>query len=289
MLEGFYWNWKCFDFRRTTREMLLDVLLLAAVAILALVWLLMERVPAHFPPGPIRFPVVGHLPLLGPKAHKTLLKWKKTYGPIIGVWFGSYRSVVLNDARTIREAVNLSVFAGRPKLTLFTARSRGEAKGIMFTEGHHWTEQRRFTLRYLRDFGFGTKSMEIKIQDEIIELIENLKEHVGRPLQVSHVFHIAVVNALWSILFGERMDLRDPEMLKAIPFLTSLLNETDFVASMSILMPWMNNVSRRLSGYDKIMKNTESLKRFLQNQINKHSEHYVPDQPRDFVDAYTDQ
>ncbi|CAG7830237.1 unnamed protein product, partial [Allacma fusca] len=66
------------------------------------------------------------------------------------------------------------------------------------------------------------------------------------------------------------MDLRDPQMLKAIPFLTSLFNETDFLASLSILMPWMNNVSRRLSGYDKIMKNTESLKIFLQNQINIH-------------------
>ncbi|CAG7830236.1 unnamed protein product, partial [Allacma fusca] len=49
-----------------------------------------------------------------------------------------------------------------------------------------------------------------------------------------------------------------------------LFNETDFLASLSILMPWMNNVSRRLSGYDKIMKNTESLKIFLQNQINIH-------------------
>ncbi|CAG7724059.1 unnamed protein product [Allacma fusca] len=69
------------------------VLLLLAALIFTLFWLQMESTPVNFPPGPIRFPVVGHLPLLGPKAHKTLLKWKESYGPVIGVWFGSYRSL----------------------------------------------------------------------------------------------------------------------------------------------------------------------------------------------------
>lgn len=49
--------------------------------------------------------------------------------------------------------------------------------GIFFTEGELWHEQRRFTLRYLRDFGFGRRfqSLEIDIQDELNSFIDMVK------------------------------------------------------------------------------------------------------------------
>lgn len=50
-------------------------------------------------------------------------------------------------------------------------------EGIFFTEGPVWHEQRRFTLRYLRDFGFGRRfdELEIDINDEITNFISMLK------------------------------------------------------------------------------------------------------------------
>lgn len=49
--------------------------------------------------------------------------------------------------------------------------------GIFFTEGALWHEQRRFALRYLRDFGFGRRfeSLENEIHDEIMQFIDMLK------------------------------------------------------------------------------------------------------------------
>lgn len=49
--------------------------------------------------------------------------------------------------------------------------------GIFFTEGAAWHEQRRFMLRYLRDFGFGRRfdELETEINDEISNFIDLLK------------------------------------------------------------------------------------------------------------------
>ena len=38
--------------------------------------------------------------------------------------------------------------------------NKGNYTGIMFSQGQEWNEQRRFSLRYLKDFGFGKQPME---------------------------------------------------------------------------------------------------------------------------------
>lgn len=50
--------------------------------------------------------------------------------------------------------------------------------GIFFTDSGLWHEQRRFALRYLRDFGFGRRfealEKEIEIQiNQCIDIIKN--------------------------------------------------------------------------------------------------------------------
>ena len=42
-----------------------------------------------------------------------------------------------------------------------------------------WTEQRRFALKHLKDFGFGKIGLQGVIQDEVEDLVNHLKK-VGR-------------------------------------------------------------------------------------------------------------
>ena len=54
------------------------------------------------------------------------------------------------------------------------------ARGIIHTEGNHWMTQRRFSLKTLKDFGFGRKSLEGAISTEIDLIIEEfLSKKVG--------------------------------------------------------------------------------------------------------------
>ncbi len=52
---------------------------------------------------------------------------------------------------------------------------------------HH--PQRRFILKNLRDFGFGKKSMEGLVHEEIQELIEGFKKDVGKPITTQNRFN----------------------------------------------------------------------------------------------------
>ncbi|CAG7822833.1 unnamed protein product, partial [Allacma fusca] len=68
--------------------MITEILLLFLVSSIG--WDYWKKRVSRFPPGPIGVPLLGHLPMLGKYPFKTLWNWKKIYGPIIGVWFGSY-------------------------------------------------------------------------------------------------------------------------------------------------------------------------------------------------------
>ena len=57
--------------------------------------------------------------------------------------------------------------------------------GVLMTDGDLWKEQRRFTLRHLKDLGFGKSSLEAVMLDEIQDFIDNLQ--VG--LSVMYHYH----------------------------------------------------------------------------------------------------
>lgn len=52
--------------------------------------------------------------------------------------------------------------------------------GQFFLDGPQWVEQRRFTLRNLRDFGFGTrgKKLEKVIEEEMRDFIDLVQSNV---------------------------------------------------------------------------------------------------------------
>ncbi len=52
----------------------------------------------------------------------------------------------------------------------------GASAGIIMSNGPYWKEQRRFTLRNLRDFGFGKTSREDVIMAEATKLCDAYKE-----------------------------------------------------------------------------------------------------------------
>jgi hypothetical protein len=85
--------------------------------------------------------------------------------------------------------------------------------GVVFTDGEFWREQRRFTMRQLREMGFGKTSVEYQMTDEIRDLIDEIKKQ-GRSnddfiVDFKGIFVVSVVNILWAIVGGERFQRDD--------------------------------------------------------------------------------
>ncbi len=111
-----------------------------------------------------------------------------------------FRVVVLNSFNAIREAFKLDAFSGRPALKMLEVRNGGMvnvgkcinilnnsshkcahstlywnviAIGLVCSEGKTWIEQRKFTLKTLKELGFG-KPMEGLLMQEVAELVSFL-------------------------------------------------------------------------------------------------------------------
>ena len=92
--------------------------------------------------------------------------------------------------------------------------------GVAFSDGQEWMEQRRFTLRHLRDFGFGKNTGEELITNELKEFIQGLDKKVGRTVIIDRSFSVAVLNTLWTILSGVRYEQDDPRLWSVVQLQT---------------------------------------------------------------------
>lgn len=83
----------------------------------------------------------------------------------------------------------------------------------MFVEGHLWQEQRRFTLRHLRDLGFAKTSIENHMLDEVNDLLSEItnisNSNQNHVVDFDAIFTVSVINVLWVIVGGKRYNRND--------------------------------------------------------------------------------
>lgn len=140
--------------------------------------------PLNFPPGPPRIPFIGSylvLYLVNRKylhlAVQKLCEYYKTN--VLGLYIGDSLTVVTNTQETLREVLFNPDFDGRTDFFAARLREKNYQKnGIFFTDGLYWQDQRRFTLRNLRDFGFGRRyeEFEMEVRNEMENFIKIIKE-----------------------------------------------------------------------------------------------------------------
>lgn len=147
-------------------------------------------------------------------------------------------------------------------------------------------EQRRFTLRHLRDFGFGKMSQEGLIKDEVDELIVNLKKNVGIPISTRNLFSTAVLNALWTMMTGERHSQDDSKVQQILQLMTESMADPSPAA---LFMPWLTKLFPEWSGWNAFMRDIKPSNDFLKIFIEEHRKTITRNEPRDFTDAYLDE
>ena len=250
--------------------------------------------PANFPPGPsVSLPLVGHSYLLGSDILVGLEKLSVQYGDVFSLDFGPLRSIVLNGYDVIQEAMTQDALAGRPVLPSINlmrlaehAFDSGDQPGIIMSSGHTWQEQRRFSLRTLRDLGFGKVGMEELVNDEVEVLCKSLESEKGKFLNISKSFNIAAVNALWKVLTGERMSQEDPKVQKLISRIEKISkDQASPVAQLAnfntLLFELMEKIG--LSDVRETVKDTYAI---FEAAIQEHEKTLQEDDLRDFMDAY---
>ncbi|KAI5078112.1 hypothetical protein GOP47_0007936 [Adiantum capillus-veneris] len=114
-------------------------LLLIAISITSVV-LLRKTVIVHWPPGPLAWPIVGHLHLLDQLPHHSVCKLAQTYGPLMGLRLGGVPVIVASSPLMEREILKTydAALAYRPR-TAVTLHLCFDSSDVAFAPvGPYW-------------------------------------------------------------------------------------------------------------------------------------------------------
>ncbi|KAA0713546.1 Cytochrome P450 2G1 [Triplophysa tibetana] len=261
------------------------VLLLILVVLVLVIW--RRRTSGRsLPPGPLALPLIGNLHVMDKHApFKSFTKWSKTYGPVMTVYLGPQRTVVLVGYETVKEALvdHAEDFASRAPIPFLCRVLKGY--GLIISNGERWQHLRRFTLTTLRDFGMGRKRMEEWIQEESRYFVQSFEETKSAPVDIAFFVSRAVSNVICSLVFGQRFSYKDENFLHLLHIISKTVR---FISS-----PWgqMYNVFPGLmellpGKHHAMFREIEDLKNFVIDKIKEHEQDLDFQDPRDFIDCF---
>ena len=158
--------------------------------------------------------------------------------------------------------------------------------GLVVSEGRTWTEQRRFTLRTLRDFGFGKQGMEDVILEEV-ELFKGLiDKHNGEPFDFKNQFNLPILNALWRVTSGERFEYDNQKFKSIVDRLTEMLQRIGNPSNIVIMLyPWITKIYPKFMDRDKTLRIQHEIMDFIEDSVRTHQENLDPAAPNDYTDT----
>ncbi|CAG2054735.1 unnamed protein product, partial [Timema podura] len=256
-----------------------------------------------FCPGPPSLPIYGSywfvLLCNYKKLHKgfhTLARWYNT--KLLGLHLGPFPTVVACDYATVKEVFTRPQFNGKLDCFLSQERSMGKTLGLFFTDDKLWIEQRRFTLRHLRDFGFARRfsPQEDVVNREVLDMVAflsgstSIQDHDvfkdGCAL-MPHIFSPAMINCLWSILASDHFPPESHGKLREVGAAAYFfLKEVQPTGGALLLTPWLRHFAPRTFGYTALVKGTGAVTDFIKVAVKEHKQTYLEDDARDFIDEY---
>ncbi|XP_069069008.1 cytochrome P450 2J4-like isoform X2 [Pleurodeles waltl] len=265
-----------------------ELLLVLFLTILIAHYLKLQWSRRQYPPGPTPLPIIGNLWTLGfVLRQESLMQLGETYGKIFTLWIGQKPVIVLNGCQAIRDALisHSEELAGRPTTPAFHELSKG--KGVIFSSGLNWKQQRRFSLMSLRNLGLGKKSLEAQIQEEAQSLVEYFAMMKGKSLDPSPAVIHSVTNVIAAVIFGHRFSRDDKEfhqLIKANDVVESKI--VSVWTSLFDAFPWL---MRHLPGpHQDIFRSNAFLEEFVKKEIQNHKANGAPEEPQDLIDFYQD-
>lgn len=157
--------------------------------------------------------------------------------------------------------------------------------GVIMSEGKVWSDQRRFTLRTLRDFGFGKTGMEEMIQEEVLLFKALINKNQEEPFDFINQFNLPILNALWKVTVGERFEYDDPRLMSIIERLTDMFKRIGKPENViTLCFPWINKIFPSFMERDKSIKTNHDIMNLMFESIKHHQETLDPNEPRDFTD-----
>ncbi|KAF7990345.1 hypothetical protein HCN44_000150 [Aphidius gifuensis] len=275
-------------------------LLVTCIFICFIKLILSWRRPSSFPNGPKGLPIVGNLFDLKNLVDKfgshgaAWCQLANEYGPVVGLRLGFGNPlIIISGYDAVMEMLNRREFDGRPNGFIFSHRTHGKKRGVLFTDGKTWTDQRRFSIKCLKDLGWGRQTMEELILEDAGGLIKNIEtlSKKGVIKNLNNLTNSAVINSLWSLIGGTRYDVAkgDAKIMKTLQILNDSIRESNVSGGLLNHFPFLRFIAPRLSGYRTITDRYRLMWSFFSAEVSSHKASKKPGIMRDLIDTYLEE
>ncbi|KAM9305503.1 uncharacterized protein PAF06_014064 [Gastrophryne carolinensis] len=237
------------------------------------------------PPGPRPLPFIGNLNLLNfKKVDQSLMELSEKYGEVYTLHLGGKKTVVIAGYKAVKDALvnQADDFGERGDVPIFTLISN--KKGIIFNNGESWKAMRRFALSTLRDFGMGKNTLESKIHDELLPLIEYFKSYHGKPFDTKVIMSSAVSNLICSIVFGKRFEYDDPVFISLVEKIAE--DNQLFGSPLVMFFNFYPFIGGLLGAPKKVMQNIRWIRGLISKRIKNHRDEYDINNISGYIDAF---
>ncbi|CAL8117112.1 unnamed protein product [Orchesella dallaii] len=249
-----------------------------------------------FPPGPPRIPFLGSILSIAFKSNVpaiALAKLAKIYGDVMYIKMGMLDGVIFSSHQAAKEIFNEERANDRVVSGFVSTRNLNKNVGLVWSNREVWQTLRRFTIRTLRDFGFGkTSSMDVVINEEISKFLAHFKKILARSetntfIMTKELFEMTTTNVLWRLVTGISYDLDDSRMENVIrlsnEFLLSATNGGDISITFPFLRDWFPEWTER----NRQTKCSTDLRDFVQKLVKEHrNSHFDTSNPQSFIDVF---
>ena len=109
-------------------------------------------------------------------------------------------------------------------------------------------------------------------------------------MDLNRTMNISILNALWSLLVGEKLELDDPKLVDIVGMFDELLHQQSGAAfALLTILPHPSMaklpILRHLTGMHHNFKTFEATQEFIEPYMTEHKRTLDPDNVRDFVDV----
>ncbi|KAG7307930.1 hypothetical protein JYU34_006546 [Plutella xylostella] len=260
--------------------------------------------PPNFPPGPPSLPVYGAYWIILAHSFNNLadafLKLGRRYKTgMVGCYLAAFPAVVVNDPALVKEMLNREELDGRMDILLGRLRSWWKKLGIFFVDGFFWHVQRRFSLRYMRDFGFGRRCprLEAVLEQQARDMVDMrisgpkypAEEELvkGDLIHLPHFFAAPFINGMLHVFGGTTLPRSDYHELWTLARGALLFQRSsDDLGRALCLTPWIKDLFPGWSGYNDLRKGNFYLQDYFSKFVNEALETHEEGHDRHFVDMY---
>ncbi|KAL2893557.1 Cytochrome P450 76AD1 [Bienertia sinuspersici] len=159
----------------------------------------------RLPPGPKPVPILGNLPHLGDRPHRSLANFANTYGPLMSLKFGSITTIVVSSSQVAKEMFQKHDLTLSSRQVSAAVRANGHEKYsvVWLPVSPKWRILRKISAIHL----FSTQRLDASQalrQEKVSELMEYVKEccKVGEAIDVGVVAFTTSLNLLSNTFFS---------------------------------------------------------------------------------------